>query len=174
MQVAGTTGSAAAGRIVEIERRLADGPFTVSRDVDLGGGATASLVASRTTFSWKGLAVLSQHLVVQQLARPTPHDIDQLLRRGFSVARRRNKVPLVRGMQFGFMLVAVVVADQVTQDVLDLVAQAPRKRWGVFQLPVITEAATGNAHFFRGTPLWGGLFFSDLRALIARYVTGRS
>jgi hypothetical protein len=173
MQVAETTGSAAA-RIFEIERRVAGGPFTLSRDVDLGGGTTAALFASRTTFSWKGLAVLSQHLVVQPAARPTPHDIDQLLRRSFSVARTRNKVPLLRGMQFGFMLVAVIVADQVTQDVLDLVAQAPRKRWGLFQLPVITEAATGNAHYFRGTPLWGGFFFSDLRALIARYVADRS
>jgi hypothetical protein len=165
------SGSAAAGRIADIGRRIDDGPFTVSRDVDLGGGTTASLVASRTTFSWKGLAVLSQHLVIQHVARPTPADVQSLLRRSFAVARKRNSVPLLRGMQFGFMVVAILVADQVDQEVLDLVSVAPPRRWGLFQLPVICEAATGNAHFYRGTPLWGGFFFSDLRAVIARYVS---
>jgi hypothetical protein len=165
------SGSAAAGRIAEIGRRIDDGPFTVTRDVDLGDGATASLVASRTTFSWKGLAVLSQHLVIQHVARPTPADVQSLLRRSFAVARKRNSVPLLRGMQFGFMVVAILVADQVDQEVLDLVSVAPPRRWGLFQLPVICEAATGNAHFYRGTPLWGGFFFSDLRAVIARYVS---
>jgi hypothetical protein len=171
MQVAGSTGSVAAGRIADLGRRVGDGPFTVARDVDLGDGATASLVASRTTFSWKGLALLSQHVVIQHLGRPTPRDVEVLLRRSFRVARKRNRVPLLRGMQFGFMVVAVIVADEVTQDVLDLVAQAPRKRWAVFELPVVCEAASGNIHFYRGSPLWGGFFFSDLRALIARYVS---
>jgi hypothetical protein len=171
MQVAGSMEGAAAGRIAEIGRRLGDGPFTVARDVDLGAGAVAALVASRTTFNWKGLALFSQHLVVQRLTRPAPQDVEALLHRSFTVARKRNKVPLLRGMQFGFMVIPVIVADEVTQDVLDLVAQPPRKRWALTQLPVICEAASGNVHFYRGTPLWGGLYFSDLRALIARYVT---
>jgi hypothetical protein len=159
------------GRIAAIRRRFGDGAYAVDDQGDLGRGATAALVASRTTFSWKGLVLLSQHVVVRAIARPTPADIEALCEGSFHVARKRNKVPLPRGLQFGYMIVPVVVADEVSQAVLDLVSRAPPKRLGIFTLPVICEAATGNVHFFRGTPLWGAFFFSDLRAVVGRYLS---
>jgi hypothetical protein len=74
------------GIIENIARRLSEGGYKVSREVTLPDGPTAKIAASRTYFSWKGLVILSQHIVVQQLDNARTQDIRRYLNPAFDLA----------------------------------------------------------------------------------------
>jgi hypothetical protein len=65
--------------IESIARSLIQGGYKVSRDAALPSGPVASVTASRTYFSWEGLVILSQHVVVRQLDHATMQDVQEVL-----------------------------------------------------------------------------------------------
>lgn len=157
-------------RLTSIERRLSDSEYLVSRDVQLPGGGTAKIVASRTYFSWKGFVILSQHLVVCKMEQPTVADMQKLFQDGFHIGKKRNRVPLVRGLQFGYMIVPVIIADVVSDELIQHVSQHPKKHWCLFEYPVVCNANSKETYYFKGTSWWGALFFSDLRDVVSTYI----
>lgn len=97
--------------IDRIAAALDSGPFNVSRDVILSDGNTAEAAASRTYFSWKGLVILSQHILVRHVDHATQQDAKALFDAGFRYGKKVNRVPLLRGMQFGYMIIPVIVGE---------------------------------------------------------------
>src|SRR5258708_22823304 len=95
--------------IDSIARRLSDGGYKVSREVALLDGPVAKVAASRTYFSWNGLVILSQHIVVRQLDNARTQDLQELFEAGFRFGKHANWVPLLRGMQFGYMIIPIIV-----------------------------------------------------------------
>src|SRR5437016_2876516 len=83
----------------------------VTHDVQLPDGPIAALFASRTYFSWKGLVILSQHVAVCDYSdrKATVSDAQALFEASFRRAKKVNWVPLLRGMQFGYMVVPCLV-----------------------------------------------------------------
>jgi hypothetical protein len=101
---------AATAEIIDsIARRLSEGGYKVSREVALPDGPVVKVAASRTYFSWKGLVVLSQHIVVLQLDNARTQDVQELFEAGFRFGKHANWVPLLRGMQFGYMIIPIIV-----------------------------------------------------------------
>jgi hypothetical protein len=148
-----------------LERNLSSSRFRVSRDVSLPDGATADLTASRTRFSWKGLVIISQHLLLRHLPTATVADFHALFDSGFLYAKRVNRVPLVRGLQFGYMVVPCIAIDTATPDLIAFASSRPRKHWCIFEFPVLHDLSTGQTHYFQETAMWGAFFFSDMRSL---------
>lgn len=157
-------------RLDFIRKRIDDGKFSISENVPLSDGSVADFVASRTYFSWKGLVILSQHVVVTSIAHPRVADVDALFEPAFKIGKDRNRVPLLRGLQFGFMIVPVIIAEEVSDEVKRHVEQPPKKRWSLFEFPVVCRNSSTDTFYFRSTPMWGGFFFSDLRELVAKYI----
>jgi hypothetical protein len=149
-----------------LEKNLTASRFKVAREVTLPDETTADLAAARTTFSWKGLVVLSQHFLVRHLGSATPADFYALFDTGFIRAKRVNRVPLVRGMQFGYMVVPFIAVDAVTPEITAFVASRPRRHWSLFEFPVLYDLSTGEAHFYEKTGAWGAFYFSNFRALV--------
>lgn len=147
------------------ERNLSSSRFRVSRGVSLPNGTTADLAASRTTFSWKGLVIISQHLLLRHAPTATVADFHALFDDGFLYAKRVNHVPLLRGMQFGYVIVPCIAVDAVTPDLIAFASRRPRKHWAIFEFPVLHDLSTGQTHYFHETAMWGAFFFSDLRSL---------
>src|SRR5262245_55324924 len=100
------------------ERNLSSSRFRISRDVSLANGATCDLAASRTTFSWKGLVILAQHLLLRHAPTATPADFYAFFDDGFRYAKRVNRLPLFRGLQFGYMIVPLIAVDRATPDLI--------------------------------------------------------
>ena len=148
-----------------VERNVSSSRFRVSRDVSLPDGATADLAASRTTFSWKGFVIISQHLLLRHLPTATVADFHALFDSGFLYAKRVNRVPLLRGLQFGYMVVPCIAADSATPDLIAFASSRPRKHWCIFEFPVLYDLSTGQTHYFQKTAMWGAFFFSDMRSL---------
>lgn len=162
-----------------VERRLTDSRFKVAREVALSDSRTARLAASRTKFSWKCLAVLSQHVIVVEMGQPEVADVRRLLDAGFEYAKKVDKVPLLRGF---YMIVPCIVSSGVSPEVIDLVTAQRAKlrrrwsgsgwrRWSLLELPVAHDLATGGTHYFTGRrSAWGLVFFKDLRSLAADHL----
>lgn len=157
-----------------IEQRLRAAKFNVVRDVALPDGSTAALAASRTHFSWKLFVFLSQHVLVAQVENPTVGTLQSLFDAGFRYAKRVNKVPLLRGFQFGYMVIPTIITAQPSRELLGYVSKSPRKHFALFELPVVIDSATGAASYFQGRPLWGFLYFSDMRAIVSKFIEGKT
>ena len=148
-----------------VERNVSSSRFLVSRDVSLPDGTAADLAASRTTFSWKGLVILSQHLLLRHVSAATIADFHALFDVGYIYAKSINRVPLLRGLQFGYMIVPCIAVDSATPDLIAFASSRPRKHWCIFEFPVLYDLSTGQTHYYHDTAMWGAFFFSDMRSL---------
>jgi hypothetical protein len=138
---------------------------SVSRDVELPEGPLAHLVGSRTYFCWNGFIIISQHLVLRRVETASRADAERLFAAGFRYAKRVNRVPLLRGMQFAYTVLPCLVVDGAEEDLIRYVEGTPRKHWALSEFPVVVDLSTRNVHYHQGTPLWGAIFFSDMRHL---------
>jgi hypothetical protein len=162
---------ATTAEIIEgMARRLAEGGYKVAREVALPGGPVARLTASRTFFSWKGLVLFSQHIVVRTLDNARTQDIQELFDAGFRFGKHINKIPLLRGMQFGYMVIPVIVGADPDNGLLHYVSSTPRKHWSLFEYPVVVDSRSNNMFCFSGTAAWGAFFYSDLRRVVETYI----
>jgi hypothetical protein len=157
--------------IDSIAQRLGKGGYKVSREVALPNGPMANIAASRTYFSWKGLVILSQHIVVRQLDNARTQDIQALFETGFQFGKHANRIPLLRGMQFGYMIIPVIVGTNPDGALVQYVSSAPRKHWSLFEYPVLVDSHYSKTFSFQGTAAWGAFFFSDMRKVVEKYIT---
>jgi hypothetical protein len=158
--------------LTAVEDNLQDFGMQVSRGVELPDGSMADLFASRTYFSWKGLVLLSQHVAVRDYAgsTATPKDAKALFDVGFRQAKKVNRVPLLRGMQFGFMVIPCLVVATADRTLIEYAEHSPRKHWSLFEFPVVVDRSTGRTHYYHQAALWGAFFFSDMQDLVERCI----
>ena len=142
----------------------------VSRQVQLPDGPLVDLFGSRTYFSWKGFVLISQHVAVRDYAgaAATPADAQALFDAGFRQAKKVNRVPLLRGMQFGFMIVTCLVVATADRALIEYAESRRPARWSLFEFPVVVDRSTGRTHYYNKTAIWGAFYFSDMRRLAKR------
>ena len=157
--------------IYAVERNVSSAGFHVSRDVALADRTTASLVASRTTISWKRLGIISQHILLRHAPTATVEDFHALIDCGFVHANRTNRVPLLRGLFFCYLIVPCIAVDSATPDLIRFVTSRPRGHWAWSEFPVLHDLATGKTHYFEESEPWGAFFASGLRSITPPRVT---
>lgn len=153
-------------KIDEFGSRLLAAGYSVTCDVPCGCEESIALAAAKMSFSWKGLVVLSHHVVIRELAQPTVQDFYDLFEVGFKLGKSSRRIPWLRGMQFGYVIIPVVVAEVVSDEVREYVCKAPVNRWCLFEFPVIYDLRTADACCFQDTNLWGAFFFPELRGVV--------
>jgi hypothetical protein len=146
--------------------------LTVSDRITLPSGPVVDYFGSRTYFSWKGLVILSQHVAVRDYTDTpaTPMDAEQLFDASFRQAKKVNHVPLLRGMQFGFMVIPCLIVASADRALVDYAEREPTKHWSLFQFPVVVDRGTGKTHYYKKTAFWGAFFFSDMREVVERCI----
>ena len=155
-----------------IANNLTDAGFKVSRNVSLSDGNMADLAASRTSFSWKGFVFLSQHIIVRYIDRATQQHMKALFESGFSFGKKANWIPLLRGMQFGYLIVPVILTDNADRTLMESAAQRLAKHWALSEFPVVIDLANRHLAYFQGVAAWGTLYLSDLRDIVKAFTTG--
>jgi hypothetical protein len=131
--------------LASVDHRLERRGLRTARRIDLSGVLTADLVGSRTYFSWKGLVLLSEHVVVRSAEAGAPADLDDLFAAGFRYAKQVNRVPLLRGMQFGYLIIPCLVVNEANEGLVHAAESRPHKRWSLFELPVVVDLRTKSA-----------------------------
>jgi hypothetical protein len=150
--------------------KMQDFGLRVSRQVELPDGLVVDLFGSRTYFSWKGLVIISQHVAVRDYAgtTATPADAQALFDASFRQAKKVNRVPLLRGMQFGYMVIPCLVVATADKALIEYAESRRPKHWSLFEFPVVVDRSTGRTHYYNETAIWGAFFFSDMRGLARR------
>jgi hypothetical protein len=153
--------------LTSISTNMRDFGLRVSSQVQLPGGPVVDLFGSRTYFSWKGLVILSQHVAVRDYAgaAATPADAKALFEASFRQAKKVNRWPLLRGMQFGYMVLTCLVVETADRALIEYAESRPPKHWSLFEFPVVVDRSTGRTHYYNQTAIWGAAFFSDMRKL---------
>jgi hypothetical protein len=82
----------------------------------------------------------------------------------FTFALKNKSVPLPNGFFVATFCFAVAITEnlhpQLAQSIRDT---TPVKHWSAFEMSVVFDAATGELHYFRGTPLWGAAYYAGFR-----------
>ena len=156
--------------LTSISTNMRDFGLRVSSQVQLPGGPVVDLFGSRTYFSWKGLVILSQHVAVRDYAgaAATPADAKALFEASFRQAKKVNRWPLLRGMQFGYMVLTCLVVETADRALIEYAESRPPRHWSLFEFPVVVDRSTGRTHYYNHTAIWGAAFFSDMRKLATR------
>jgi len=113
---------------------------------------------------------MSQHLLIARMKNAQVDDMEQLFNTGFKFGKQINRVPLLRGMQFGYMIIPVIATSNPCKDLLEYAISQPRKHWSLFGFPVVLDLESGETHYYRKTSAWGAFFFSNMRDVISRYI----
>ena len=156
--------------LTSISTNMRDFGLRVSSQVQLPGGPVVDLFGSRTYFSWKGLVILSQHVAVRDYAgaAATPADAKALFEASFRQAKKVNRWPLLRGMQFGYMVLTCLVVETADRALIEYAESRPPRHWSLFEFPVVVDRSTGRTHYYNQTAIWGAVFFSDMRKVAER------
>lgn len=139
--------------------------------VEMGG--ERMLVGRRSDFRVRWMAT-RLHLFVVAAARPsvTGRDVEQFTSAAMEYARAA-KGGAPRGLQTGVAVFAALVADQVDASAL-AAARRQRVAFACFGRPVVIDAATGRAAYYRGRPAVGMIYAGFLRRKADRYFAAAS
>jgi hypothetical protein len=127
-----------------------------------------TLVATTKRFHLDCMFTAVSYVVfVRHVPELTPERIEQdrleLQQRASSIDPSR----LPRGLQKGTAVLTAYLADRVTPEARELCERRPAVRFAYFYIPAVLDRSTGLAHYLRTTPLWGGIYFSKFRFLLA-------
>lgn len=109
---------------------------------------------------------MSQHIYTSHQSTASILDLQNLFEIGFNYGKRINRVPLLRGMQFGYMIVPCIIVQFAAPDLIAYAENVPRKHWSLIEFPVVHELSTNRTYFHQQTPFWGAFFFSDARSIV--------
>lgn len=132
-------------------------------------------VASKVKFFPKyiPLSLVSTHIVVMEQDDAAPHDINELFETGFQLAKRINRIPLLRGMQFCYAILPLIIGNNPSSELLLHAATAPKSRFSLFSLPVVINTSTNRVVFFEGFKTVGGMIWPVLQEIVIKHVESR-
>ena len=174
-----------------VKHQLIGDKFHVRQDITLPDNAPCQMAASKLYFTWKGPLLISQHVFFRHVANPTIQDVKQLFESGLQFAKRNNRVPLLLGMNFGYMIINCIISEQETEtsipvlppipepnntinthlpSLLQYVVRAPKAHFCVVEFPVLYSLPSQNAHYFRSNTTWGAWMYPIARNIVGTYI----
>jgi hypothetical protein len=146
--------------------------FRLKHNVELPLGTKVDLLASRVEFEWRAISFMSIHIGVKYIDAPTAGNFEVLYENIFSHAKRTNRVPLIRGLCFGYYVIPCIATTNINNNVVEYAMARPRKHWAIMEFPVLYDLSQEKAYYFRGTADWGAFIFPSLRRFVENYIEG--
>ena len=155
----------------DLSRRLAKARYRIRTGEELGARSICFVASKIKGFpAWIPIAMLSTHIVVLEKDKANPRDMQNLFDIGFGLAKRINKIPLLRGMQFGYAVIPIVVGKDPDSELLWYAASAPRRHWSLFEFPVVVDLTKYQVAFFEGFKTQGGLIWPILQDIVTKHI----
>lgn len=126
-------------------------------------------VASRTKLAFP-MAIESIHIAVLERDRATWHDIKELFKTSFSLGKRINRVPLLRGMQFGYLIIPLIIGREPDVELLSNATLLPKRHWALVEFPVVVDLTCCRVAFFEGYDQEGGMFWPMLQKIVTSHI----
>ncbi len=150
----------------QAQERLTASGLRVNSNAPLPDKSSVPVAASRTFFSPKGMVFMSQHLLVRHQETATPQEFKDFFDAGFAYGKSVNRVPLLRGMQFGYIVVPCIAVNKADEELIHFVSATPRQHWCILEFPVLLDLSTQQMHYYTRAAPWGAFFYADCRSLI--------
>jgi hypothetical protein len=158
-----------------IDSRLSESDFKVWRRVSIEPATEADIFASR--FHWK-LIRIPQHVFLIHKQHPTPSDFERFYDVAFRYAKRAYPSFFPVHMVSTYVLVTCIATERVDRNLIEYVTRTPDMLFkgfcGFSQFPVLLDARTGKAHYFRDTTWFGGDSYPLAQDIVERYIEGLS
>jgi hypothetical protein len=131
----------------------------------------SQVVGVRTRWFWDCFATsLTTVIFVRSVEALTAPLVEEEGRRMVAQARDIDPSSLPLGFQKGRAVVAIYVADQVAPDAQRLCNSPQPVRFATLFFPAALERSSGQVHYLRRTPMWGGVYFGKLRYPVQRLI----
>jgi len=75
---------------------------------------------------------------------------------------------LPRGMHNGIVSFNILVSENICQEAIDFVTSRPKKRFAAFEMPIIYDLHKEQIYYYKGTPLWGSMYYKYFREYIEK------
>jgi len=152
-----------------LSERLSQARYRIRTGEQLNA-ASVRFVASKTKFIVPVLALMSTHIVVLEKDEAKPQDMDNLFDMGFMLAKRINWIPLLRGMQFGYGIIPLIVGENPNSELLLYAASPPGGKFSLFEFPVVMDLTRHQVAFFEGSKMVGGMIWPMLQKIITTHI----
>jgi len=90
----------------------------------------------------------------------------------YSMAKKTSFLPC------GFFEAVTCYSVSIVEDIDDrsvrsIESTTPPQHWGAFEYPIVYDKHHDELIYFKGTAMWGALYYSDMRGDIKRYLAPR-
>ena len=96
----------------------------------------------------------------------TYSEIEELYSHLLEFAKKHKRTLLPRGLQCGYALLPIYIADRFESSVRDRVRTSFKKRWCVLHVASLYEIATGDTVTLEDGSRWGKLYWKYIRTTI--------
>ena len=96
----------------------------------------------------------------------TYSEIEELYSHLLDFAKKHKRTLLPRGLQCGYALLPIYIADRFESSLRDRIRTEFKKRWCVFHLASLYEIATGDTVTLQHGSFWGWIYRDYIRTTI--------
>lgn len=130
------------------------------------------IIASRRSFYWECLLTFVNYTIfVQRVDKVSAamilNDRDRLI----PESKQVNRSPIPRGLQSGNAVLVVYVGDRVEPDAQELCERQGKLGFAEFYVPAAFDLERNAAFLIRKTPVWGAIYYSKFRYILARLLS---
>jgi len=152
-----------------LSERLSQAHYRIRTGGQLNA-APVQFVASKTKLIPVGLGILSTHIVVSEKDKASVSDEQDLFRKGFKLAKKINRTPLLRGMQFGYAILPLILGKDPDSELLSYASSHMKPRWALVEFPIVVDLTSNQVAFYRGTEFAGSAIRSILQGIIIQHI----
>jgi hypothetical protein len=156
--------------LARVTQRLKDDGFTIEENITYKG-QTFDYVSKRTKFEIDKYSFVATSYLFARFSSPDISSLRDFSAKSFKYTLREGGIiPIAggirwpRGLYLGFMCYPVAVADDIDEETSDAIrVKAPPKHFMAFEMPVVYSLASGTLYYCEITPMWGGLYYDQMR-----------
>jgi len=157
------TAEAYLSRVIQ---RLKDDGFALEENITYRG-QTFDYVAKRIRYEISKNGFVATFYLFSEFSSLDKESLVNFSAKSFEYARKVRGLPLPFRLFYGVVCYPVAIVDDIDKDTSEAIrSQAPPKHWLSGEMPVVYSLASGTLYYCEITPMWGGLYYNQMRLTI--------
>lgn len=159
--------------LARVTQRLKNDGFAIEENITYME-QSFDCVAKRTRFEIDKYCFVATSYLFARLSAPDISSLRDFSAESFKYALRTSGIiPIAggirwpRGLYLGVWCYPVAIVDDIDEETSEALRnQAPPKHFIASEMPVVYSLASGTLHYCEITPMWGGLYYDQMRLII--------